>query len=312
MGQLCAKLRNPDYIAQSEETYARSPFFEIDNVSVPAYPETSLKFYSDIEDKFCVLKKFLLVDYMNLLNGYKRDEDAAGSPISNFRSQYLTKEEYKTFIQNKILRNPIAKTTLKAEDFQTFSNENLAFLDDICDKINSYYSQDYQLDPDNERPLPKICFFSIGFNYCYSKLSQKLIILMNMFADKENKISYSDEFHLFCHLIFSNAFEGPIKYLSALSADLIPRESLLAKIQFSEREKFESIDSGAIFETALNLGDDLVDSLFAEGEQRLKTKTYTKEEFKKIVLGENFIWIFSNKGIKMKVEQYLKEKSLIR
>ena len=108
MGQICAKLRNPDYSRQAEENI-RSPFHQLDSITLPVYPERQLKFYRDLDDKFSVLSNILLSDFMTLLNNLSGADAAAAGKQRNIKTDKITKNDWNKFCENKILKNPFQK-----------------------------------------------------------------------------------------------------------------------------------------------------------------------------------------------------------
>jgi hypothetical protein len=302
MGQICLKLKNPDYSRQTEELM-RSPFHLLDSIKLPDYPERQLKFYRDLDDKFCVLNNILLSDYMTLLNNFsKGNSDAAGSgKHKNIKTDKITKNDWKKFCENKIIKNPIVKKT--STDLQNCQKQ---FFDDIADDIRLFYALQNKLDIDDELEIPKIAFFSVGFNYCYPKISQKIIILLSLFTDSGNEISCSDDLYLFFLLIFSNVFRTPVLYLAKELGPDVPNESIWYSIRLEEAESITKINELIIREIVLMLAEGVIGNLFGENQ----SKAYSREEFKNTLLDDKFVWIFSNKGIKMKIEEELTRRNI--
>lgn len=302
MGQLCAKLKNPDYSRQTEDNM-RSPFHQIDSIKLPDFPERQLKFYRDIDDKFSVLNNILLTDYMTLLNNLSKSDSAtAGSNQRNIRAEKITKNEWKKFCENKILKNPIVKKlSITHQNYQT------QYFDDIADDIRLFYAIQNDLDAsDEEMQIPKIAFFSVGFNYCFPKISQKLLILLSLFTDSNSQISISDELYLFFLLLFSNVFRTPIRFLAKELGLDVAKDSVLYSIKLDEAEKITRLNELILREIVITLGEELRKGLFDED----NSKIYSREEFQKTLLDEKFIWIFSNKGIKMKIEEELSRRNI--
>ncbi len=303
MGQICAKLKNPDYSRQSEEN-PRSPFQQLDSIKLPEYPERQLKFYRDFDDKFSILNQILLSDYMTLLNNLsKRSDSAAGGENQrNIKADKLTKNEWKKFCENKILKNPIVKKlSISEQNYQT------QFFDDIADDIRLFYAIQNGLDAsDEDMQIPKIAFFSFGFNYCLPKISQKLLIMLALFTDSDSQISLSDEMYLFFLLLFSNVFRTPVRLLAKELGIHVSSDSILYSIKLDEAEKITSLNDLIVREIVITLGEKLRIGLFNEDNSRL----YSREEFKKTLLDEKFIWIFSNRGIKMKIEEELTRRNI--
>lgn len=297
MGQICAKLRNPDYARQVEENI-RSPFHQLDAIKLPDYPERQLKFYRDIDDKFSVFNEILLSDFMTLLNNLSINNTGNNR---NIKLDKLTKDEWKKFCENKILKNPIVKK-VKPEllGYQT------QFFDDLADDVKLFYAIQNGFDTKDDLEIPKSAFFSVGFNYCYPKLSQKVLILLSLFTDSNNKIGLTDEMFLFLMLLFSNVFKTPVRFIEKVLGPNVPMESILYNIRFDEADEIIRINELIMREIVVTLGTQLVKDLFGEDNARV----YSREEFKKVLLEENFIWIFSNKGIKMKVEEELTRRNI--
>lgn len=302
MGQICAKLKNPDYSRQTEDSIL-SPFYQLDNIRFPEYPEGQLKFYRDLDDKFSVLNNILLSDYMTLLNNLSKSEfNAANGHQKNLRTDKITKNDWKKFCENKILKNPIVKkSTIQMENYQK------QFFDDLGDDIRLFYAFQNRIEEiDEDLEIPKISFFSVGFNYCFQKISQKVIILLSLFTDSENKVSLSEDLYLFFVLIFSNVFRTPVRFLAKELGPDVSNESFLYSVNLVEADKVTKLNDTIIKGIIITLTGKVVSDLFGEE----ANKVYTREEFKKTLLDENFIWIFSNKGIKMKVEEELTRRNI--
>ncbi len=297
MGQYCAKIKNPNYIRQTEENVL-SPFYQIDIIKFPVYSEFQLKFYGAIDD-FSILNNILLSDFMTLLNNFTKNEESNSNKNRNIKTDSMNKIEWKKFCENKILNHPIVKLDI------LMSFKHMQFFDDISDDIRIIYGNLNGLDPQDESiEIPKIAYFSIGFNYCYFKLSQKVLILLSLFADNNNKITLTDEINLFFYLIISNVFNAVIRFLSK---ELGSSNNFLGIKHSEEADKILNLNKSVVMKIVIDVSDKLKEELFVSEED---PKVYTREEFKKTILEEKFIWIFSNKGIKMKIEEALTRKNI--
>jgi len=300
MGHICAKTNNPDYSHQYEENI-KSPFHQLDNIKLTEYQERQLKFYRDLDDKFCVLNSILLSDFMSLLNNFTKSHTEERVKHRDIKTETITKNEWLQFCENKILKNPIAK-----KFSENLKNNQTQFFDDIADDIRFFYAMYNELENNEELSIPKIAFFSVGFNYCYPKMSQKILILLSLFTDNNNKISLNNDMMLFFFLIFSNVFRTPIRFLAKELGITVDKSSIFHNINLNEAEKIININEPIIREIIIKLANNLSDSLFDKD----GSKEYTKEEFKKTILDDEYIWIFSNKGIKMKIEEELTNKNI--
>jgi hypothetical protein len=293
MGELCSKLKSQNYNRQLVEN-PRNPLDELDNINFQQKPLKILNFFSEFDKEFPVLRHFSLSDYMNLLNSFRSDREMNPSIANDITDEYITKEDWMRFLENKILGNPII-TKLKISQ-QDIINQH-QFWDDLFDDVKNNY---IMISGNNDAiEIPKSVFFAIGFLYCKDKISQKIIIMINLFADKDNNITLDIYFYCFCFLIFTNILITPIRLFDKVCGSDLEKGSYLSKIKTSNVLKFKNVLK-ELNGLKADLANELVDSYFKPDD-----KVYTKEEFKKKIMETENNWIFNNNNIKAKIEEKL-------
>lgn len=298
MGDKCSKLAGQNYSRQCAENPA-NPYSDMDNLNIQQVPLVHLNFYSDFEKEFPILRHFLLSDYMNLLNSFRSDREMNPSNANDITEEYLSKDDWMRFFENKILKNPIV-TRLNISQFDT--NAQKQFWDDLFDDVKSTYSM---ISGNNDViEIPKSAFFAIGFLYCKDKISQKILIMVNLFAGKDNKIILDSTLYVFFFLIFTNLLMTPIRLFDKFCGTDMDKSSYLIKIKTVNVLPFKNVLT-ELNGVVTDLANNLVDLFF-----KTDDITYTKEEFKKKVMEADNNWLFSNNRIKAKIEERMKEKGI--
>ena len=297
MGEKCSKLTGNNYNRQCSENPA-NPFADIENLNIEQTSLVNLNFYSDFEKEFPILRHFLLSDYMNLLNSFKSDREMNPSNANDITEETLTKDDWMRFFDNKILKNPII-TKLNISQHDALCQKQ--FWDDLFDDVRETYST---VSREDGIEVPKSAFFAVGFLFCKNKTSQKIMIMINLFTGKDNKVSFGLSAYVFFFLIFTNLLQTPIRVFDKFCGTDMDKHCYLGKIKSSDVTGIKNNlrDLNGI---VTNLANDLMDVYFKSDDI-----SYTKDEFKKKLLEKENNWIFSNNRLKAKIEEKMKEKEI--
>jgi len=300
MGDKCSKLAGSNYNRQCDENPA-NPFANMDNLNIQQHPLIHLNFFVDFEKEFPILRHFLLSDYMYLLNSFRSDREMNPSQVNDITEEYLTKDDWMRFFDNKILMNPII-TKLNISQHEITCQKQ--FWDDLFDDVKSVYTMISGNDDAIE--IPKSVFFAVGFLYCKDKISQKIIVMINLFAGKDNKIMLDLSLYCFCFLIFTHILITPIRMFEKYCGADMEKSCYLSKIKTSNVLAFKNVMTQLIG-IRTSLANNLVDKYF-----KPEDKTYTKDEFKNHIMESENNWIFSNNNIKAKIEEEIKKNEVFK
>lgn len=283
--------------SEKEKNTITNPFVELDNLKIPNNPLVYLKFYEKFEEEFPILRHFLLADFMNFLNNFHPDGDYK-ERAPNAEEETLTKEDWIRFFDLKIITSPII---VRLNISQNEINQQKQLWDDIFDDIKEVYELVNKYDASD---IPKSYFFSVGFVFCMNKKSQKIIILMNLFTGKDNKIIMTGNFYAFFFLIYYFVLITPNRFFEKEITPDMAKDNYMKKI---ERKDVEGINRNNIQlkGSITNLVNEILDIFFKNGDE-----SYTRDEFKKKLLDEKNNFIFSNNCLKHKIEEKMKEKGI--
>jgi hypothetical protein len=295
MGELCSKFAGKNYNRQVAENPA-DPLKEMDDIKFELKRLKFLNFYVDFEREFPVLRHIYLTDYMNLLNSFRSDREMNPSKVNDITEEYLTKEDWMRFLEHKILGNPVIT---KLEISEPDKNIQRQFWDDLFDDVKSNY---IMISGNNDAiEIPKSVFFAIGYLYCKDKISQKIIIMLNLFADKDDKIKLDASFYCFCFLVFTNILITPLRLFEKICGSDLEKESYFNKIKISNVLALKNMMM-QLNGIRTDLANSLVDSYFKPDD-----KVYTKEEFKRKIMENENIWILNNNNIKDKIDEKIRD-----
>lgn len=298
MGEKCSKLAGSNYSRQCAENPG-NPFVDMDNLSIEQKALVSLNFYSDFEKEFPVLRHFNLSDYMNLLSSFRSDREMNPSNANDITEEYLSKEDWMRFFDNKIIKHPTITRLNVSQQEVSFQNQ---LWDDLFDDVKNCFSI---VTGDNSAiELPKSLFFAIGYLYCKDKISQKLMIMCNLFSGADNKIILEQTLYISFFLIFANLIVTPVRVFDKFCGMDMDKSCYLSKIKTSNVIALKNVlteISGCITDCS----NKILDILFPKDDV-----VYTKDEFRKRLMEPDINWILSNNRLRAAMEERMREKGI--
>ena len=267
----------------------------IDSLVIPAPNCSKLKYLNDFQNKFNVLRFFQLVDFINLLNTFRPDSNGENSSHSqSFKDSMINKDDWMRFINSKILKSPIIPEYDSTED-----SLQSQFYDDVFDCLLRSYK--YFFDAEHNF-IPKIMVISFVFNYCGRKISQKIDLIFNLFANEEGKFAFTNNVYAFLYCLITFAFDFPTEFLHKFHDP-------------DHNKKYYGINSAKDFEPFSNVEkrDNICREFFVRETKIIfgedEKKTYDKTEFKNMIMDteKGGAWIIDNGILRTRMEQNLKD-----
>jgi len=265
----------------------------LDSLVIPESKCIKLQYLNDFQNKFNILRFFQLTDFLNLLNSFRPDihmDDCSHS--IRFRDSMINKDDWMRFVNTKIINSPLIP-----EIDNTLKSLQSQFYDDIFDSLLRSYK--YFYNSQNEI-IPKLMITSYAFNYCARKISLKIEIFFNLFANQNGKLSLTDDVYSFLYCLIMFAFESPSQFLIRYQdADNNKKYYGLNAISDLERykcpEKRENIMK-EFFSRESKI-------IFGEDEKR----TYDRNEFKELIVNTQTgaAWIIDNGILRSRMEKFL-------
>ena len=131
-----------------------------------------------------------------------------------------------------------------------------------------------------------------------------IIILINLFTGKDNKIVMTNNLYVFFFLIYNLLLMTPIRFFEkSINSDCKPN-NYMYKIKEKDVQKIRK-HFNQLTGCVNNLVNELLDIFFKAG-----SETYDRDDFKKKLLDETNNFMFSNICLKSKIEEKMKEKEL--
>ena len=260
------------------------------------YKSTNNDFLEIIDRTYNFFTYIGLKEYMNLLEAYTVENSTIPfegemrinfSSKDSFLTQVLSVDEFRNFIENKILKVSSISDMVESKNDQisTFKEAFIEIFNALLLKLGQNYEKQYE-------GISKRDLISIGLLFCDSNNIDKIKVFFDIFKDDKEEFVSTPELNEFLICLF-----------------LIPSYCMI-----SARQKANNNNPNI---PALNK-DDLINMLkvselkdsqnllkvFNENFFQKKTN-YNWNEFKTLFEGKEkgFGWIFSSNGIRKKLEE---------
>lgn len=273
MGLACCKTKNA----------------EIKNAAEPdmifrKYNSKFDKTFSKLEHDYNILEMFQFFEYITTLTQFfcRNNSQAPASSDKAFYDE-ITKYQFQTFIENKILRNFLVYS-ITGEDETT---RNI-FKDHMCELYSALLLKVKKL-PEKRKVLTRLHVICIGLLYCKSTNEAKVNFLFNLFVGENSQFSPSPELEEFLFSLFmipSYCVLSSRKKIGGLYSQIG---------EIDDDERFGILDA---FEN-----NDILRLRAIFMEKFFKGKgSLTRIEFEENFTKEDFGWIFSPSGIRENLE----------
>jgi hypothetical protein len=294
MGSFCGNCSKNQINENTYDLITRENLL-LDSLIIPESKCSKLKYLNDFQNKFNILRFFQLTDFLNLLNTFRPDCGNDNSSHSlKFSDTMINKDDWMRFVNTKIINSPLIPDI--DPSFKTLQGQ---FYDDVFDNLLRSYKFFYGSE---HNFIPKIMTISFAFNLCARKISQKIEIIFNLFADFNGKFSLTDDVYTFLYSLIFFAFDFPTEFLNKYQ-DAENNKKYYGIDKISDMGNYLSVEKRDAIVKAFFQRE--TKNIFGEDEK----KTYDKNEFKNLIVNtENgAAWIIDNGILRTKMEKSLSD-----
>jgi len=254
---------------------------------------------------------------------------------SNFYKNVIDEGDFSTFIKSKIITNPLSEKDISDKN----TNDNYLFEKYLKECFYSFQqylfkNKDKITLTNDFSEVPIFLISSLGFNYCKSQRSKKILLLFNMLSNGEGVITQANpnvEAFLYCYLrncVFSpmffllmeleknrNSFKKEIlQFIDEDDFGILERNFYIKNFKSEKpslifkdiKNEKEEIDIRVIFDAYCK---DVLKLIFGSaGKKELR-----KQQFIKFLSDEEEgggLWLLFNEGIRKRFEKFLENQSL--